>query len=71
MARLEIVLEDLDNGKYRVECTPDINSVAQKHMNGYQLTSAESKTLLAMAAIKKVIIEESILEEKSRSPIIL
>lgn len=71
MAKCTIEIEDIDNGKYKVECHPDIMTIAAKHRNGHTLTSAEAKTLLAMAAIKKAIIEESLDLRKKQSPLIL
>lgn len=71
MAKCTIVIEDIDNLKYRVECKPDIMKIAEKHKNGHRLTSAEAKALLAMAAIKKAIIEESLEAKQKESPLIL
>ena len=71
MAKFSIEIEDLDNGKYRVECKPSYEYIMEKHKNGYQITPAEGKTLLVLAAIRKAIVHESLDSKKRQSPIIL
>ena len=71
MAKCTITIEDIDNGKYRVLCHPDVMKITEKHKNGHQLTAAESKTLLAMASIAKTIMDESVDSRKKESPLIL
>ena len=71
MAKCTITIEDIENGKYRVVCQPDVMKIVEKHKNGHELTAAEAKTLMAMAAIAKTVVDESIENRRNSSPLYL
>jgi len=53
MSRFVITLEDLPNGKVKVEATPSAEEMFKSNLSGHDMTAAQGYALTALNAIQK------------------